>query len=1020
MKIGRVFPDLLRGLGTATSVEDGLRMTLRRLVRLTGAAGGALRFVSPRGPALVVVATGRGGPALEPGLRALVEPARAGAPAGVRPSPNGTRRAGARERGARTIVRRAMLGAPKRPVGALALSGSPRALGRLALPAGFGRELGAAIEQVWRLQQHTLRITVLNEITRLLVSGDSLEDVFRSFSAGLARLVAFDSLSVRLVDAERAEFEVIAVLAGSDSLVTPADGRLPLEGTLLARAVAVAAPVRVDDLDTPGVPEDSRVLLTEHGYRSALLVPLVSAGGVFGAVTLASRRLAAFDDADVEVATDLARPLASAIEQRRLLDESRRRAEELAALYTTSQLITARLDVPSVLERISRAVTALIGSTGCGIGLLESGRLVQAAAHGFKSEEWRNLSLPVGEGIIGQSAQTGTAIRVDDVRTDPRSARRDVDDREGIRSMLCVPLRGAGTLLGVISAFSTRPAAFSAHHQRVLEAFAEQAGIAVQNAQLFEESLKRTRETRALFEAGRAVTASLDPQRTIRVIMEQARAVLGVASCGIMILDTERRELRLMASLDLPDHLTSTVRIAEGEGITGRAVRDLRVRQSADVLNDPRVKYRNLPQASGLRALMAAPLRLGDRAIGAILVFHREVHQFTAAEEDLLLALADQAAIAIDHARLYEGLEAMVAERTRELDRQKRFVEVTLETLPLGVFVLDPALKIVRANRDGSRTLGCDPGTREPFSQVVASDRTAAVETFLRQALATHEIARLEEEWVVAGESKRFRLTTAPLPGGEDGAAHLILLVEDITLAKQLERQMLLTERLTTAGRLAAGVAHELNNPLATIAGCAESLQSRLKESALAGHAELADFPNYLGLIEEEAYRCKEITSSLLQFVREPGGRRTSTDLNTVVAKTIDLLSHQARYAGGSFVTELESGLPEIVVNEGQMRQVCLGLGSNALDAMDGKGKLTIRTRRKRHELEIEFEDEGPGIPDEVAARIWDPFFTTKPPGQGTGLGLAIAQGIVADHGGRIEMQTHVGKGSIFRVVLPA
>src|SRR5205823_13031679 len=117
----------------------------------------------------------------------------------------------------------------------------------------------------------------------------------------------------------------------------------------------------------------SRRLLTEHGYRSALLVPLVSRGGVFGAVTLASRRLAAFDDADVETATDLARPLASAIEQRRLLDESRRRAEELAALYSTSQLITARLDVPSVLERISRAVTALIGSAGCGIGLLEPG-----------------------------------------------------------------------------------------------------------------------------------------------------------------------------------------------------------------------------------------------------------------------------------------------------------------------------------------------------------------------------------------------------------------------------------------------------------------------------------------------------------------------------------------------------------------------------------------------------------------------------------------------------------------------
>ena len=108
-----------------------------------------------------------------------------------------------------------------------------------------------------------------------------------------------------------------------------------------------------------------------------------------------------------------------------------------------------------------------------------------------------------------------------------------------------------------------------------------------------------------------------------------------------------------------------------------------------------------------------------------------------------------------------------------------------------------------------------------------------------------------------------------------------------------------------------------------------------------------------------------------------------------------------------------------MAANEGQLRQVCLGLASNALDAMEGRGTLIIRSRHGRGELEIELEDEGPGIPEENLGRIFDPFFTTKPPGQGTGLGLAIAQGIVNDHGGRIEVSSVVGKGSIFRVVLP-
>jgi len=191
------------------------------------------------------------------------------------------------------------------------------------------------------------------------------------------------------------------------------------------------------------------------------------------------------------------------------------------------------------------------------------------------------------------------------------------------------------------------------------------------------------------------------------------------------------------------------------------------------------------------------------------------------------------------------------------------------------------------------------------------------------------------------------------------------------------------------------------------------------REGDLAARPELADFPRYLGLIEEEAFRCKEITGSLLQFVRDPGSRRAPTDVNALLLKAVELLSHQSRFAESHFVTELDPALPPVTLNEGQLRQVFLGLASNGLEAMEGRGTLTLRTRMVRGELEVEFEDQGHGIPEEHLGRVFDPFFTTKVPGQGTGLGLAIAQGIVADHGGRIEVTSRVGKGSIFRVVLP-
>jgi two-component system NtrC family sensor kinase len=1025
MKIGRVFPDLLTALGTAASVEDGLRQMLRRLVRLTGATAGVLVFRPPRGPHIVVTAGPRAlPPQLDAWLRAAVRvPAR-----GVRRMrarlPHevavGPQRRRSRREAANPALLRTPLAAPGRAFGELALLGNARRLTGTALPAGFPRELGGAIEHVWRLHQRTLRLRVLNEITRLGVSSEPLDQVFTAFVEGVAHLVTFDGIGVALIDTARGEAELIDVLARAVPSAPPSDRRVRMEDTLLARVAATASAVNVADVAAADVPEASRIAFSASGYRSVLLVPLVSRGTVFGAVIVAARVPAAFDVRDVEIMGELADPLAAAVEQRRLLAESRRRAEELTALYATSQLITSRLEVAAVLDRISRAVTALIGATGCGIGLLSADgtQVEHGAAHGFKSDAWRALAIPVGEGIIGRCAELGAPVLIDDIRNDPRSVRREVDEQEGIRSMLCVPLRVRGTTIGVLSAFATRPAAFTADSQRILELFAEQAGIAIHNAQLFEQSVRHARETRALFEAGRAVTASLDLNETMRVIMEQAKSVLDVESCGIMTLDRDTRELVSVASLDLPVELVGTIRVKEGEGITGMAVRERRPVQSADAYVDHRVRYPGLPRQSGFRSMLASPLVVGDRAIGAIIVLRHDVHRFAPDEEELLRAFADQAAIAMEHARLYTELEGMVAERTRELDAQKRFVEVVLETLPLGVFVLDATLATVRANRDGARVLACAPVAGEPFTRLLPTEKAETVRLFLRRALERGEVAATEEEIVIAAEAKILLLTVAPLVSAS-GPSHLVLIVEDVTRAKRLERQMLLTERLTTAGRMAAGVAHELNNPLATIAGCAESLLGRLRDPEAAPMPERDDFAHYLGLIEEEAYRCKDITGSLLHFVREPGSRRTLTDVNAIVQKAVELLTHQSRFSESRFATELDPSLPLLSLNEGQMRQVFLGLASNALEAMDGRGTLTLRSRVVSDEVEVELEDEGPGIADEILPKIFDPFFTTKPPGQGTGLGLAIAQGIVADHGGRLEVTSRSGKGSIFRVVLP-
>jgi signal transduction histidine kinase len=1018
--LGQLFPELLTALGRAASPEEGLGRTVRQLVRLSGARCGGLRF-GPGGAVPVTVTAGaRAGSPLDRWLRArLAEPVR-----GVRVEPA----RGLRERpgGRPPFAFRAPLGDPARPLGRLVLLSRGRLDGR-AVPATFPREFGLALEQVWRLHQRTRRLHVMNEVTGLMARPVPLDRVYRAVAEAVGRLIGFDALNLSLLDRERDDMRVLDVVVRT-ALPEVYDMRMPVADTLVEWVARHGIPRRVDDAPAdPTVPAMSRELLARRGFRSTVLVPMVSQGQVIGTLNALHRDAGAFTDDDAEVLAEVAHPLAAAIEQARLHAEIVQRADELAALNRTSQLITARLDLSSLLDTIARSVTSLMGSTGCGIGLLNPDRTVieHVAAHGFRTPEWRSLALPVGEGIIGRAVAAGHALRADDLRTDPRSTSRDVDEKEGIRSLLSVPLRGAGEIIGVISAFSTECGFFAPRHQAMLEAFADQAGIAIQNARLFAESQRRARETQALLEAGRAVNQSLEVAETIGLILNQAREVLGVTSCGLFTLDAASGELAPVASLDMDEATRARIRIRVGEGITGAAVAEGRPVQSPDLFNDPRVRFVHAPAQSALRSMLAVPLIVGDQAIGALTALRSDVHRFTPEEEALCSAFADQAATALERARLFssvraysEGLEAMVAARTRELDQQKRFVEVVLETLPLGLFVLDTGLDMVSANPEGHTLLPGAAG-RRAFADLFPA-QGAAVRRFLEDVLAAREVRGIDQELPDGVETRTVRLTAAPLKGPDGRPTHVIVLAEDITIPKRLERQMLLTERLSTAGRLASGVAHELNNPLATIAGCAEALRERAREPALRDLDAFKDFPVYLALIEEEAYRCKEITGSLLQFVRDPGSRRAPTDVNALVDKALELLSHQPRFAGSKLETDFDAELPLLVANEGQLRQLFLGLASNALEAMEGAGVLRVRTRRRGEaHVEVAFADQGPGIPEDILPRVFDPFFTTKPPGQGTGLGLAIAQSIVADHGGRIEVSSTRGAGATFRVFLP-
>ena len=238
--------------------------------------------------------------------------------------------------------------------------------------------------------------------------------------------------------------------------------------------------------------------------------------------------------------------------------------------------------------------------------------------------------------------------------------------------------------------------------------------------------------------------------------------------------------------------------------------------------------------------------------------------------------------------------------------------------------------------------------------------------------------------------------------------------------ACEANRAVARTEKLAAVGRLAAGVVHEINNPLATISACAEALESRVAEGVFGSSPETDDLREYLQLIRSEAFRCKSITNGLLDFSRARAGEHAPVEVAEVVEGSAHLLRHQRRGQQIEILVETADGLPSIAGDEGQLKQAVIILAENAIDAMPHGGTLTLRARAADGAgVRVEVSDTGVGISQENLTKIFDPFFTTKEVGRGTGLGLAVCYGIVTEHGGRISVDSTVGRGTTFTLTLP-
>ncbi len=391
-------------------------------------------------------------------------------------------------------------------------------------------------------------------------------------------------------------------------------------------------------------------------------------------------------------------------------------------------------------------------------------------------------------------------------------------------------------------------------------------------------------------------------------------------------------------------------------------------------------------------AWMGAPIVAVGRSIGVVAIASERPDAYGPGDLAALAAIVAQAAIALENARLLQLLSS-----------GKRQWELTVDAINQAICIVDDQGVVRRANRVFANLVQVPvtgiPG--RPWISLLPPAWAAVISRALTEPGA-HEIR--------SGD-RVYSVNAVRMEGSDDEAA--VLSFEDHTEKRRLQDQLIQSEKMSAIGQLIAGIAHDLNNPLASVVGFADFL------------AESGDVPPALAeplrVIRQEAERAATIVKNLLSFARRQEGEHVAQAMRPVLESVMALLRNEMMALNVEASLAVEDGIPDIEINPNQIKQVFVNLLTNAAQAIASTGKpgqITVTAKRWLDGLAVSVADNGPGIPEELLPRVFEPFFTTKMEGEGTGLGLSICQGIVKEHGGRITLESSPGAGATFTVEL--
>jgi two-component system, NtrC family, sensor kinase len=366
-------------------------------------------------------------------------------------------------------------------------------------------------------------------------------------------------------------------------------------------------------------------------------------------------------------------------------------------------------------------------------------------------------------------------------------------------------------------------------------------------------------------------------------------------------------------------------------------------------------------------------------------------------------------------------LERELEARTAELDAQRRFVALVIDSLPVGVYVVDRQYRIHMWNRTretGMQGIARLDAIGRTIFDVLSRQPADMLKQEFDEVFASGQLQQFQMESDSTGERRTYRISKIPMRLDGNTVTHVITVGEDLTPVRAAFDRTAQAEKLAALGQLAAGVMHEINNPLATIAACAETIAASLPTNESAGTGEL------LRIIDMEVQRSKRIVDNLLDFSRPRATEPALLTWREVVEQTLLLVQSYGEIKARVLVASLDTAADRpMLADRDQLMQVLLAVLWNATEATPRGGQIRIETRHHDDDAGmtvLRIVDQGVGMSASVRARVFEPFFSTKATGTGTGLGLALCYGILRDHGGRIDIDSVAGVGTTVHLVLPS